>query len=935
MRSASVVGLVCGVFVGGGSGEEVSVEDLEGLLRSQVTEWRWRLGEVSGAERSAFDDADWERVVVGHKWWPSESTCWYRTRIRIPERICGVPVSGSTVRLKVGIDNEATAYVDGRATQTFTWDDGDFVLRKEARPGDVVTVALHGINRPGFGTLYKAELVSSASEDMVNALRGFLGAREFALAGLTDLDEQRANHWQRLARGALKHLDLRAYRAGDVGGFIGSVQKARTTLLADVTTVASSLAETANLLEKLKARIRRSAEAGKPMPYQTVDARVVQSWLRFARDDLAEDTILRKLRGLRAADYIRHLCRQAILDPRDRPVPRYRTGRPAIRNGAFWQNGQPVFFTGVGHFSQVRKDVPILADYGLNIIQIEMGPANGLPDPDTVDTGAIRRNVVAVLDNAARHHVAVNLLVSPHYFPKWAIDRNPALAQCGHGFLRNCVVAPDARAVYEKWLRALMPLIAKHPALHSICLSNEPQYRCRCAHARADFHRWLKVKHGDVQTMNDRCGTTFRRFADVPVPKDASNYALFFDWCRSNQDRLLAFHAFERDIIHAYDPDLPVHAKVMSLAFEDPGRFRDGVNHEDFNRLGAIAGNDCVQTFAGRHPIEYAQEWRTMAMNYTLQHCTAPQAPIFNSEDHIIPDGDTQYIPGAHIRTAFWTQALHGQGAATTWVWSRGQSGDLAENILTRVNCVRAMGEVALDLCRLASEMHALQRAKAEAAILYAYSSLLASQDHTNECRSAFEGAYFTDAVWDFVTERQAVAGKLSGYKLVVVPRAANVADAVVAAFDAYIAQGGTVMTVGECFVRDEYGRERAGRLKQSRRGRLVAFPDAMTPRAYREILDGLLAKTRVDRAVRLTGPPGEPVWGVNLRAVRRGEDLLVNLVNFTRRPARVMLRSAVSLGKATDLLAGKAVRFPLELEPLDPVLLRISATGPGIGEGR
>ena len=915
-----------GLLMIGGAAQEVSPEDLEALLRSQVTEWRWRLGEVPGAEASAFDDSAWERVAVGHRWWPSESTCWYRTRIRIPERINGVPVAGSTVRLKVGIDNEAKAYVDGELRQQFTWDDGDFVLRKNAQPGDVVVVALHAINRPGFGSLYKADLVSSAGERMVDALRECLGAREFALAGLDDLDKEGAAHWMELAGRAAKMVDLRAYKTGDVAAFVKSVDKARSTLLADAGTVEASLAETARMLAKLKDRIRRAEAAGKPAAYRTLDARVTESWLRYARDDLAEEGILRKLRGLRAADYIRCLCRRALADPTDRLVPRYRTGRPTIRDGAFWQDHRPVFFTGVGHFSQVRKDVPILTDYGLNIIQIEMGPANGLPDPDTVDIDAIRKNVVAVLDNAARHHVAVNLLISPHYFPKWAVERNPALADCGHGFLHNCIDAPDARTVYEKWLRGLMPLIAKHAALHSICLSNEPQYRCRCAHALAGFHRWLRARHGDTKTMNARYGTTFARFEDVPIPEDTANYPLFFDACRFNQDRLRAFHEFERGIIHEHDPDLPVHAKVMSLAFEDPGRFRDGVNHEDFNRLGAIAGNDCVQTFAGRERHEYAQNWLVMAMNYTLQRCTGREAPIFNSEDHIITDGDVQYIPGSHIRTAFWTQALYGQGAATTWVWSRGQSGDAAENILTRANCVHAMGRVGLDLCRLASEMHALQRVKAEAAILYSHSSLLPSQHHTDECKAVFEGATFTDAVWDFVTERLVAAGGLNAYKLVVIPRAANAPDAVVAGFNAAIARGVTVMTVGECFTRDEYGRERAGGLKQAGRGRLVAYPNPMTPRAYREILDGLLTKAGVARPVQLTGVHKEPVWGVDLRAVRRGEGLLVNLANFTREPRRVVLRSRASLTDGTNLFTGEAVRLPLTLQPLDPVLLRFRA---------
>jgi len=222
----------------------------------------------------------------------------------------------------------------------------------------------------------------------------------------------------------------------------------------------------------------------------------------------------------------------------------------------------------------------------------------------------------------------------------------------------------------------------------------------------------------------------------------------------------------------------------MSHAFEDPGRFEVGIDYERFPQLDRIAGNDCVVTLAGKGRGEYACDWQTMAMNYSLQHSVAPDRPIFNSENHLIADGDARYIPENYIRTVYWQEAIHGQGATTTWVWERGQAGDLAENILTRANCVRALGRVALDLQRLAPEVHALSQAPADIAILYAYSSLLPSKDYVDEARALFEGAYFTGTVTDFVTERQIESGGSARYKLVVVPRASHAPDAVVAALN-------------------------------------------------------------------------------------------------------------------------------------------------------
>jgi hypothetical protein len=124
---------------------------------------------------------------------------------------------------------------------------------------------------------------------------------------------------------------------------------------------------------------------------------------------LAEDNTGHQLRGLKGAAYIDRLCVEALkADVAKEPaVPRYHTAPWSIRAGSFWQDGRPLYFTGVGHFGQVRQDIPILNDYGLNIIQFEMGPANGLPTPDTVDLEAIRQNVVRWLDEAAAHNVAV------------------------------------------------------------------------------------------------------------------------------------------------------------------------------------------------------------------------------------------------------------------------------------------------------------------------------------------------------------------------------------------------------------------------------------------------------------------------------------------------------------------------------------------------
>ena len=131
-------------------------------------------------------------------------------------------------------------------------------------------------------------------------------------------------------------------------------------------------------------------------------------------------------------------------------------------------------------------------------------------------------------------------------------------------------------------------------------------------------------------------------------------------------------------------------------------------------------------------------------------------------------------------------------------------------------------------------------------------------------------------------------------------------------------------MTVGQCFTQDEYGRVRQQALVPSGRGRLVTYPDPLTAHAYRDILDRLIDQAGVARPVRIAGAHGEPVWGVNVRAVEQNGRLLVNLLNLSREPRPVRLVMKPAAKHARNIIDGKEIEFPFTLAPLEPVLLAL-----------
>ena len=207
---------------------QVTREELDRLLDSRVYHWRWRLGETPGAERAEFDDSEWQAAGLGFQWYPHDSTGWFRTRITVPEQVNGIPTRGGAVRMQVGVDNAARAYVNGEFRQEFERANGDFVLTENAQPGEVITVALQAVNRAGFGRLYEARLLCGAGEGAVNALRALVGDLDIALQDGAYVPPPEAAHWQALVREAMQALDMTAYRAGHTEAFLASADTART-----------------------------------------------------------------------------------------------------------------------------------------------------------------------------------------------------------------------------------------------------------------------------------------------------------------------------------------------------------------------------------------------------------------------------------------------------------------------------------------------------------------------------------------------------------------------------------------------------------------------------------------------------------------------------------------------------------------------------------
>ncbi len=668
------------------------------------------------------------------------------------------------------------------------------------------------------------------------------------------------------------------------------------------------------------------------LAYPTAAKTMLEQFIPLAREDVRKGFEYRAKYAV--TDFNRSLdegiaqMKAYLADPTTAPVTRrYQTGKVAIDGVSFVgdrkdSNGKndigPLFFCGYGHFSRARIDMPLWPGYGVNIIQAaEFGPAQVFPEEGKVDLTQVK-TLINTLDEAAKRNVRVDWLLSPHYFPAWAMQKYPQLGKGGGGFFGFCVDDPAAKAIIEKFIRLVVPMIKDKPALNSICLSNEPVFNnvANCDNTKQTWIDYLTRKHGDIETLNRRYGTNYASFADVPYSGDPQAY----DWIVCDQERFAEWHKWMADVIHEIAPNVPTHAKVMST-YLNPGCVSFATDPELFGQSLEINGNDCY-SFPTGNPAWPMDNW-LVAMCYDMQRSFANK-PVFNSENHIAPDGSTYYIPPDNFRTSLWLGALHGQGATTIWVWERAfdNSNGFIGSVFERPGCAEAVGATCLDLNRFAGEMTALENVKAPVAIIYSNSSMIrCGNQHAGAVQRVYQALAFCGVKIDFISEKQLAAGKGAQYKLIIAPQVEVITDAAAAGIAA-LPESTRLLVLNECFTRNEYGKNRSDEAIKQLRAKGAPLTDGdpakvLWPALRRELesVGGLSGYSVVDAKT------GEPIWGVDWLPASVGGRTVMSIVNYKGEPVDVKILRRGSEVTATDLLSLGGRERVSTVKSLTPVL--------------
>jgi len=206
--------------------------------------------------------------------------------------------------------------------------------------------------------------------------------------------------------------------------------------------------------------------------------------------------------------------------------------------------------------------------------------------------------------------------------------------------------------------------------------------------------------------------------------------------------------------------------------------------------------------------------------------------------------------------------------------------------------------------------------------VLYSGSSkIYADGDpHLSSARFAFEGCSFAGYKTGYVTEKQIVAGALDGIKVLVVPDTAAICEAAFPIIKEYMQGDECVIRTSTSITFDERGHSRRDIITSGRR--TIHVRGENLPAEYLHAMDGVMRFGTLPVIPRVVNTFGYPLEGIKSLYLECDGSGYLYLVNLRKASEVCHIQDGPCAGR--DLIGGRDVRFPYNLQPLDPMLIRL-----------
>lgn len=421
-----------------------------------------------------------------------------------------------------------------------------------------------------------------------------------------------------------------------------------------------------------------------------------------------------------------------------------------------------------------------------------------------------------VIDRLWKGGIHIILATPSGARPAWMAQKYPEVLRVDEHFNRahfggrhnHCPSSP----VYREKVRAINTQLAiryaGHPAVILWHLSNEYSGDCRCPLCQEKWRGWLKNKYGTIEELNKRWWTSFwagcyTDWSQVEPPSPVgqmANTSMLVDWRRFSTQQCKDFILWEKAAVQAVDPDIKCTANLME-------RFWD---YDYFSLAEAIdvVSWDAYPQWHGEDDMARAAEF---AMNHEMMRSYKDQPfLLMESSPSLVNWKRVNKLkrPGMHLLSSM--QALaHGSQSVLYFQWRKGRGGveafhgavvDHDDRDDTRV--FQDVTDVGVALENLQPLYDAPKRQPkvciifdwgARWAVDFVQAGQLGHMKYFDTVNMHYRALWQQGVSVDFRDMRECT--DLSGYDLVVAPLLFMIRDGFAEKLEAYVKNGGCLLT--------------------------------------------------------------------------------------------------------------------------------------------
>jgi len=672
----------------------------------------------------------------------------------------------------------------------------------------------------------------------------------------------------------------------------------------------SGLEEIERTLDDVAEAIKKGEEAGKPSPYLRVRTVIAQECVTLARAAINDgdwnriDTFMGYLR--RTSDSLRAQVTLGARAPElAAAVPEVPLTHLENRNGSLYAGARPVFLMG-RRFDEIpgQKELADLKKFGLNYAAFRADPQPGKGEVSV----ATREQIASALGTAANENISVTLAANPDLL--CSLLAEPPEEAAG-------LTEEQSRQLLKDYLVAVGGIGGA--SANGLCLLENPAFKFTGEHVRQGFLEAIKRRYKDRHEVNRAWNSLFADLDEVAIgwdevnPRYQSKTAYRFDWQTFHQRLGTEFVQRMADWVRMGGAGLPVFVSFSEDVFER-GESRFGVDREalapTFDLLACSAANRVTDPF-------YAMGYPQQSLNYTLLRSLAPGKPLLNIRDGVLTEKGTDLPPSfGYIQSALWEAVMAGLSGSAVVI----------DSLFLYPDCIEAYATTCLDLNRLADVVAAFQQAPCEVGILWSPSSKIYGDGdpYLESVAFAFEGCSFAGHKTRFISEQQCADGELSPLRVLVIPDTPCIGNAAFDKLIDYIRAGHTVVRTTTPIVYDERGQSRRDTIVPTQR--TVFVHGENLPTEYLHAMDAVMNFGELSEVPRTVNQNGYPLEGVISRSVSVGNDVYLYILSVRTAPVPCSITGGFPGGR--DILGGDDVEFPMTLEPLRPMIVRLNPPG-------